>query len=420
MAATVNSAQLTRLLTTGFARRSIRRHLRGIVGIENVPARGPFVLVPNHASYYDHFIIEILLLALRGSPTWFLTKSESFEKPLSGRWTRAWYGIPVDRNSPTPQTLRDIRRVLSAGDALCIYPEGTRGPGGKLLPFKNGAFQFALASRVPIIPVGLHGTRQVLPPGATKFRRGKVGIAFGKPLVIDEKLDRDMKIADLSSQARSAIEPLIAYARDSSESGQLASVPRQHQLVDRLISKNLDSYAMLPRSRSAQFRDLIDIFTSAGLHSEELSAQKVRLAGLAALRQPRAIQVLAAWPIRWRAQAILAKQPDQREANYILGRWHLKIPRFLGGNPEHAITHFAAAVRRSAPSDTRALAGLAEAQFAMGLAQETKLTLKTVIDNTSIEDESGRRRIERAHRSLSTIIGTDRPAKSSIASEEFS
>jgi 1-acyl-sn-glycerol-3-phosphate acyltransferase len=142
---------LIRTLSWPLIRRSVSRHLSGVEGLEHVPAHGAFILAPNHTSYYDHFLLTVVLASLRGTPTWYLTKSEAFAKTTSRLWHESWYSIPVDRQGPSTDTLRAIRSALSAGAALCVYPEGTRGPGGPLLPFKDGPFRFGIMGDVPVI-----------------------------------------------------------------------------------------------------------------------------------------------------------------------------------------------------------------------------------------------------------------------------
>ena len=169
---------LVRTLSWPFIRRSVVKHLSGVEGLEHVPAEGAFILAPNHTSYYDHFLLTVVLQSLRSTPTWYLTKSGT----TSRLWHESWYSIPVDREGPTTATLRSIRSALTAGAALCIYPEGTRGPGGALLPFKDGPFRFGIMSDVPVIPVGIHGSNEVLPKKSMRTRRTKARVVFGPPL----------------------------------------------------------------------------------------------------------------------------------------------------------------------------------------------------------------------------------------------
>ena len=120
----IRSAELVRRLTGRLGSSHVHRHLHSIDGLENIPPTGPFVLVANHSSYYDHFVIGAIMLAVRDTPTWFLTKEQSFQNLLSRIWHEAWYSIPVNRERAGSGTLRQVRSALSQGHVVTVYPEG--------------------------------------------------------------------------------------------------------------------------------------------------------------------------------------------------------------------------------------------------------------------------------------------------------
>ncbi len=134
----------------------VRVHLRGA---ERLGA-GPYVFTPNHQSHFD---IAALLGYLPGSNR-FAAKREMFAEPVLGAVLRTMGMIPVDRDDPQASIGR-LNRLRLDGSSVIIFPEGTRSPDGKLLPFKKGAFVAAIALGVPIVPVVCKGTARIMPKG---------------------------------------------------------------------------------------------------------------------------------------------------------------------------------------------------------------------------------------------------------------
>ncbi|WP_422935837.1 lysophospholipid acyltransferase family protein [Sinomonas sp. P47F7] len=295
----MNARTAIRALTFSWGSRQVLRRMGSIEGLENVPTSGPFVLVPNHASYFDHYVVEFLVNAVRGNPTWFLTKAESFERPVSRVWTEAWYGIQVDRDRPSPTTIRQVQRVFSDGHGLCVYPEGTRGDGVELLPFKAGAFRFALSAGVPVVPLGMVGTNTVLPRGSRRLRNGRVHVAFGRPLEEPAGGTKQERSEQLASASRRAVGELIARAKANADGARAEELgARGAALVDALITDGFDASGRLDRAARRRLEYLTGLYRSTVPDHPDLSAQRVRLLGLRALEAPLPLKLSYALQVR--------------------------------------------------------------------------------------------------------------------------
>lgn len=394
-------------VSTRFIARQVRQHLGSVEGLEHVPADGPFVLVPNHTSYFDHFAVQVVLSALRGTPTWFLTKRESFDKRVPRWWARAWYGIPVDREAPTSETVREVHRVLASPDALCVYPEGTRGSGRSLLPFKPGAFRFALANHVPVIPLGIVGTNTVLARGDRWFRRGRVHLVFGPALTPPATGTAAQKAEQFSCDARRAIEALIARATATSvETSCERRAAAGAAEVDRLVTMALDADGQLPRRVGARYARLASVVRGIAPADPALRAQQVRLRGLRAAAGSKFLLVLWAPAVRWGAERVLRASPGDSVANYVLGRWHLSMPWLLGGRLPASVRYLEAAAAAAERGDTRALFGLAEVYLARGDTERGVAMLHRVVAETPSDHPRAAIRCQRAAQRLGDLVQT--------------
>ncbi|WP_312855297.1 lysophospholipid acyltransferase family protein [Agromyces agglutinans] len=156
-----------------------------ILGTEHVPARGPVILASNHLSFIDS--IAIPLTAPR--PVQFLAKSHYFTGTgLKGWVSRTFFGaigaVSVERGagSQAQEALDQGRRILEAGNAFAIYPEGTRSLDGRLYRGRTGVAWLALTTGATVVPVGLVGTQEIQPVGAKRPRIRPVTVRFGEPL----------------------------------------------------------------------------------------------------------------------------------------------------------------------------------------------------------------------------------------------
>lgn len=204
---------LTRALISGLCRPTV-------LGLEHVPAEGPFIVAPNHLSFLDSVIVQ----ALMPRPVAFFAKAEYFTtKGLKGALMKSFFegvgSIPVERGeqAASVQALKALLDILAAGSGVGIYPEGTRSRDGILYRGRTGVGWLALTTGAPVIPVGLIGTQKLQPADKNGIRPQHFTVRIGEPLSFEKTgpghslparraaTDEIMNaIAALSGQERSA------------------------------------------------------------------------------------------------------------------------------------------------------------------------------------------------------------------------
>lgn len=151
-----------------------------IEGIEKLDGKGPYIFMPNHQGYYDVFA---LLGYLPYQFKW-LVKKELFSIPFFN-WTMAAAGyISIDRKG-SRETIRAMNQAIQKirdGMSLAIFPEGSRSPDGSIQPFKKGGFTLAIKSQVPIVPIAISGSRDIMPKGKFTPTGGEIRILVDHPI----------------------------------------------------------------------------------------------------------------------------------------------------------------------------------------------------------------------------------------------
>jgi 1-acyl-sn-glycerol-3-phosphate acyltransferase len=184
-----------------------------VEGIEYVPKTGGVIFAGNHLSVAD----ELFIGATVPRHLAFWAKSDYFE----GKGIRGWFSrnlmhglgaIPVERKGGRAalEAFDGAIPVLKGGDAVVVYPEGTRSPDGRLYRGRTGAARLAVAAGVPIVPVGTLGTDKVQPIGRLypKFSRGTVTVKFGKPINTIGHPDDRSSLRALTDHVMSEIQKL--------------------------------------------------------------------------------------------------------------------------------------------------------------------------------------------------------------------
>jgi 1-acyl-sn-glycerol-3-phosphate acyltransferase len=137
--------------------------------------------------------------------------------PFLAAALRAGGHVIIDRTrrESAKQAIDSAAEQVRSGKTVLIFPEGTRGDTDSIAAFKNGGFRLAKAAQVPIIPVGLRGTRAVGPKHSFLFWPGRVEVHIGVPLTPDEIAQQELH--PLVEQVRTRISVLSAMpARDAS------------------------------------------------------------------------------------------------------------------------------------------------------------------------------------------------------------
>lgn len=175
-----------------------------IEGQQHIAPRTEYILCVNHLSYMDTpVVLGHIPLNFR-----FMARKQLFEVPFMGWHLQRAGHLPVDQESPREaiRTLNDAARLIRERKiSVLVFPEGGRARDGKMQEFKEGAFLLAIKSGVPILPVGLKGTYEMLPMGSGVIRPGEVRMRIGAPILTQGLRER----AALSAQVRAAIEELI-------------------------------------------------------------------------------------------------------------------------------------------------------------------------------------------------------------------
>ncbi|GAB6058130.1 AMP-binding protein [Desulfonatronum parangueonense] len=152
-------------------------------GLENVPQKGRFVLLPNHVSYIDPLAMAVALGYGRTRPCFWAGLSEIlYRNAVLRALSRIGQVIPIDQTLGPLSSLAYGALVLKGGHPLVWFPEGQRSKDGELQPFKNGIGLLLGEYDVPVIPVFIEGAHRALPPGRAMPRFVNIVIHFGKPM----------------------------------------------------------------------------------------------------------------------------------------------------------------------------------------------------------------------------------------------
>ena len=149
-----------------------------VVGEDRIPATGPVLIAPVHRSNVDF----AFTLFFSPRKVFFMAKSELFRAPLFGNLLRQLGAFPVDRGSADRDALRLAEEVLRRGEALIMFPEGTRRDGPVIAELRDGAMFVASRAGAAVVPVGIGGSDRAMPARAKMPHIARVSIIVGEPI----------------------------------------------------------------------------------------------------------------------------------------------------------------------------------------------------------------------------------------------
>jgi 1-acyl-sn-glycerol-3-phosphate acyltransferase len=176
------------------------------VGLEKIDPARTYIFMSNHISNLD----PPITLPLIPRRTSVMVKKELFKVPILGRIMRIGSLVPVDRGNRDAgiTAVRDaVEAIRIQGLNMTIYVEGKRSFDGRLLPFKKGPFYLAEECKVPVVPITISGTEEVMPKARFGIRPGVVTVQFHDAIEPSEFGTRDCLIAKVRAAINGGLPP---------------------------------------------------------------------------------------------------------------------------------------------------------------------------------------------------------------------
>ncbi len=194
-------------------------HRLSIGGLENLPARPPFILAANHTSHLDALVLASGIRRRDRDRAHPLAAEDTFfERPFRAFFAAAFVNaLPVMRGAPRRHDWERLRsRLLEERCVYVVFPEGTRSRTGRLGAFRAGIGMLAAGTPVPVVPCHVSGAFEAWPSGRRLPRPRKITLRIGRPLVFAGESDRKSGWLRVAERCREAVATLSPRSRDRS------------------------------------------------------------------------------------------------------------------------------------------------------------------------------------------------------------
>lgn len=177
-----------------------------IVGAENIPKEGSFILASNHTSYLDPPILAVGCFIKRRRKLSFVAKEELFGNKIFAWYIKQLGAFPIKRNFGDISAIKESIRRIKKGRALVIFPEGERSDDGKIREGFPGIALLATKTKIPVIPAFIKGSSDALGEDSKFLKFCKIYLKIGKPLVFYQ--EGPQTYSEITDRIMSAIKEL--------------------------------------------------------------------------------------------------------------------------------------------------------------------------------------------------------------------
>lgn len=191
-------------------------HRLTIIGRKNLPPHGPFVLAANHCSHLDALILGAALTPRHRERAFPIAAGDVFfQTNVTSTFSAIMLNaLPMWRKNCGPHALADLRRKLrEARSIFIIFPEGGRSRDGSMKPFKHGLGMLVAETNVPVVPCGLVGAFEALPPDRKIPRPGTIKLVIGDPLVFASTPNDRTGWSQIAARVESCVRVLAPQSR---------------------------------------------------------------------------------------------------------------------------------------------------------------------------------------------------------------
>jgi 1-acyl-sn-glycerol-3-phosphate acyltransferase len=191
-------------------------HRLTIIGREKLPKHGPFVLAANHCSHLDALALGAALIPRHRERAFPIAAGDVFfqTKVTSTFSAIMLNALPMWRKNCGPHALAELREKLRKEKAIfIIFPEGGRSRNGLMMPFKHGLGMLVAETNVPVVPCGLIGTFEALPPGRNFPRPMAIKLIIGDPLQFASTVNDRAGWSQIGAGLESSVRDLVGQSR---------------------------------------------------------------------------------------------------------------------------------------------------------------------------------------------------------------
>jgi 1-acyl-sn-glycerol-3-phosphate acyltransferase len=386
------------LLSIAF-KRLMRRHVELLVGLENLPASGPFVIVANHLSYMDDFLLAYVVRQYCGEKLYIPTNKKAFKGVLRSWLHLAGGAVEIDP-ADSERSYAILQQLMIDRRIVLMFPEGTRSDGSKLLPFKFGAFNLARDAKVPMVPVALIDTHKVLPKHSLLPVAGKQASAVFMQAIDPQPLE----LHELASVKESCRALLAAQIDGHATWSTAAASTRTMRHLTALAESRIE--LLIERGpETIRNSDLRAVFGWAELaefchaDSRDMQVQYFRAWGFHLLAAAKPVAPFLLGRFRALAADALRLDPHQPFVHYVLGQFHLRAPWIAGGRCSTALVELSQAyewAQSYGVNRDRFTVSYAEALARNGQQQNALALLRQDFHGFVADTPRLRRRAERA------------------------